>query len=459
MVPCREKSFFLFLFLILIYFFCLVHPSIPYNGDDWRYLSYARHAWPEAAEWNPARILPEVLLPAIGCMSAFLYKMGIDYISSVSIIYGIFLSFLLTVLAYNFYRLFCDMLAGDSLGALLLVSFFMLSSFFMFEKYQNNNIFLFYATYFCTGIYYVASNIINSILTIILFRYSLDDRIIDDKGYSIPFLVLLMYISQFSITFSALISVSSAFFIFIIKCKKGLIRKDYILLVPIVFFVSAALFDISGNRFDALQKNGISLSTVFFSFHEFLLNLRNDFIVFCVLIVFIYFMTLFIKKEQNDVLHIVIICILSMLLIFIFDLILSIKTMNFMKRIEATYGIFFFLLLSVTCCLGYLLKRFSLIKILLPICILFLMVDVLHVNKIYADTYGADKRSIVESWLSDIKKAENKGLSSVVIRVPQIGWPHPGEWFGDVVSQTLYVHRVTKTKMNIILSDGKSTSQ
>lgn len=170
-------------------------------------------------------------------------------------------------------------------------------------------------------------------------------------------------------------------------------------------------------------------------------------------------MTLFIKKEQNDVLHIVIICILSMLLIFIFDLILSIKTMNFMKRIEATYGIFFFLLLSVTCCLGYLLKRFSLIKILLPICILFLMVDVLHVNKIYADTYGADKRSIVESWLSDIKKAENKGLSSVVIRVPQIGWPHPGEWFGDVVSQTLYVHRVTKNKMNIILSDGKSTSQ
>lgn len=268
-----------------------------------------------------------------------------------------------------------------------------------------------------------------------------------------------MYISQFSITFSALISVSSAFFIFIIKCKKGLIRKDYILLVPIVFFVSAALFDISGNRFDALQKNGISLSTVFFSFHEFLLNLRNDFIVFCVLIVFIYFMTLFIKKEQNDVLHIVIICILSMLLMFIFDLILSIKTMNFMKRIEATYGIFFFLLLSVTCCLGYLLKRFSLIKILLPICILFLMVDVLHVNKIYADTYGADKRSIVESWLSDIKTAENKGLSSVVIRVPQIGWPHPGEWFGDVVSQTLYVHRVTKTKMNIILSDGKSTSQ
>ena len=134
MVPCREKSFFLFLFLIFVYFFCLVHPSIPYNGDDWRYLSYARHAWPEAAEWNPARILPEVLLPAIGCMSAFLYKMGIDYISSVSIIYGIFLSFLLTVLAYNFYRLFCDILAGDNLGALLLVSFFMLSSLFSWRE-------------------------------------------------------------------------------------------------------------------------------------------------------------------------------------------------------------------------------------------------------------------------------------------------------------------------------------
>lgn len=212
MAPCKEKSFFLFLFLIFIYFFCLVHPAIPYNGDDWRYLSYARHAWPEAAEWNPARILPEVLLPAIGCMSAFLYKIGIDYISSVSIIYGIFLSTLLTVLAYNLYRLFCDILVGDPLGALLLTLFFMLSSFFMFEKYQNGNIFLFYATYFCTGIYYVASNIINSILTLILFRYFLDSTIINTKGYSIPFLILLMYISQFSMTFSALISVLSAFF-------------------------------------------------------------------------------------------------------------------------------------------------------------------------------------------------------------------------------------------------------
>lgn len=459
MVPCREKTFFLFLFLIFIYFFCFVHPSIPYNGDDWRYLSYARHAWPETAEWNPARILPEVLLPAIGCMSAFLYKMGIDYISSISIIYGIFLSVLLTVLAYNIYRLFCDILAGDQLGALLLVSFFMLSSFFMFEKYKNDNIFLFYATYFCTGIYYVASNIINSILTIILFRYSLDDAIVDIKGYSIPFLILLMYISQFSMTFSALISVSSAFFIFILKCKKGLIRKDYVLLVPIVFFAIATLFDMSGNRFDVLQKNGIPLSTVIFSFHEFLFHLRNDFIGFCLLIVFAYFVVLFIKKEQNNISYIVMICMLSMFLIFIFDIILSMKTMDFMKRIEATYGIFFFLLLSVTCCLCYLLKRFSLVKIFLPMCILFLAVDVLHVNKIYADTYGADKRYIVESWLADIKEAENKGLSSVVISVPQIGWPHPGEWFGDVVSQTLYVHRITKNKMNIVLSDGKSSSQ
>lgn len=459
MAPCKEKTFFLFLFLIFIYFFCLVHPAIPYNGDDWRYLSYARHAWPEAAEWNPARILPEVLLPAIGCMSAFLYKIGIDYISSVSIIYGIFLSTLLTVLAYNLYRLFCDILVGDPLGALLLTLFFMLSSFFMFEKYQNGNIFLFYATYFCTGIYYVSSNIINSILTLILFRYFLDSTIINTKGYSIPFLILLMYISQFSMTFSALISVLSAFFIFIFKCKNGLIRKDYILLVPIVFFVIAALFDMSGNRFDALQKNEISLSTVIFSFHEFLLHVRNDFIGFCLLIIFTYCMTVFIKKEQNDVSHIIIICILSMFSIFIFDTILSMKTMNFMKRIEATYGIFFFLLLAVTCCLCYLLKRFLLVKILLPICILFVMVDVFHVNKIYADTYGADKRYIVENWLADIQKAENKGLSSVVIRVPQIGWPHPGEWFGDVVSQALYVHRVTKNKMNIILSDGKNSSQ
>lgn len=331
--------------------------------------------------------------------------------------------------------------------------------FFMFEKYKNGNIFLFYATYFCTGIYYVASNIINSILSIILFRYSLDDSIVDTKGYSIPFLILLMYISQFSMTFSALISVLSAFFIFMLKCKKGLIRKDCILLVPIVFFAIAALFDISGNRFDVLQKNEIPLSTVILSFHEFLLHLRNDFIGFCLLIVFAYFLILFIKKEQNDVSDIVLICIISMFFIFVFDIILSMKTMDFMKRIEATYGIFFFFLLSVTCCLCYLLKKFSLVKILLPMCILFLMVDVLHVNKIYADTYGADKRYIVENWLADIKEAENKGLSSVVISVPQIGWPHPGEWFGDVVSQTLYVHRVTKNKMKIILSDGKSRSQ
>ena len=58
-----KTAWYLAVFGILYLWFARVKPLVPYDGDDWLYLSYARKAVPLWGDWNPARVLPEVLMP------------------------------------------------------------------------------------------------------------------------------------------------------------------------------------------------------------------------------------------------------------------------------------------------------------------------------------------------------------------------------------------------------------
>ena len=53
-------AFFLSIFFFLFFWFFRLHPLIPFNGDDWTYLAYARLATPIWGDWNPAKVFPEI---------------------------------------------------------------------------------------------------------------------------------------------------------------------------------------------------------------------------------------------------------------------------------------------------------------------------------------------------------------------------------------------------------------
>lgn len=88
--------FFIFTMIIigvsLLCFFIKIHPLYIYDTDDWTYISYSRPAWPTVKQWNPTKILPEILMPLSAELGVrFIYPFTGDYIGSMAVTFGIVL--------------------------------------------------------------------------------------------------------------------------------------------------------------------------------------------------------------------------------------------------------------------------------------------------------------------------------------------------------------------------------
>ena len=67
-----SKIDFLFLFSIFIfsfYFFTSIHPLYIFDTDDWINMAMWRTLYPSTVNYNPSKILPEVLFPLVSLFS------------------------------------------------------------------------------------------------------------------------------------------------------------------------------------------------------------------------------------------------------------------------------------------------------------------------------------------------------------------------------------------------------
>lgn len=69
-------SFYALIFIYFIIFFTKLHPITISDTDDWTYLFINRKAIPLWKNWNPIRILPEVLMPLISEISTYILGGG-----------------------------------------------------------------------------------------------------------------------------------------------------------------------------------------------------------------------------------------------------------------------------------------------------------------------------------------------------------------------------------------------
>lgn len=74
------------LFVFLLIFFIRICPIIPYDKDDWIYIGQMRVPFPLWRNWNPSKVLPEVLMPMCGYIGAYMvYPLTGDYFSSLTL--------------------------------------------------------------------------------------------------------------------------------------------------------------------------------------------------------------------------------------------------------------------------------------------------------------------------------------------------------------------------------------
>lgn len=93
-------------FLFFLLFFYKIHPLVLLDTDDWTYSYMARRAVPQWGAWNPARVLPEVLMPLVTLIS----KSSLDvfmqnHFAAISLGYAITLSAFIATMVCFLYRL------------------------------------------------------------------------------------------------------------------------------------------------------------------------------------------------------------------------------------------------------------------------------------------------------------------------------------------------------------------
>ena len=119
-------------FLSMLLFFEIAHPLVILDADDWTYISQSRIALPVSRFWNPARILPEILMPYASGLGLLLFG-GLGYIRAITVMNGLVLSMFITGYVWAFYRLLTDNLRLAAGRSGLLALLFLLLSYYIYS--------------------------------------------------------------------------------------------------------------------------------------------------------------------------------------------------------------------------------------------------------------------------------------------------------------------------------------
>lgn len=107
------------IFGLFLLFFLIINPIIPYDADDWTYLSRFRIPLPLISEWNPTKVLPETLMPFVGWSAGHIfYPMLNDYVFSLTVAGGIPLALFVSLFGLGAYIFSKDRLKFSAFHAL-----------------------------------------------------------------------------------------------------------------------------------------------------------------------------------------------------------------------------------------------------------------------------------------------------------------------------------------------------
>ncbi|GHU65430.1 hypothetical protein FACS189447_04370 [Spirochaetia bacterium] len=473
-------------FAAIFLFFASIRPVVPFDGDDWRYLSAFRHPLPDVNEWNPSRIFQEVINSLAGYFAAFIiYPFTQDYIYSITITTALFIAAFSTALYFFLYKLFFAFSKSKNIS--ILAGFLIFALFFSAFKGAAGSQYMLYAHNLCTMFAYTLPNLLVSITTCIFMRYTFENTSFSIKNfgwYKTGILIAVIYFSIFSILFSALMLVLFCFFeiLFSIILKKEILNKAAMFSILGLFLVYCFL-EFSGVRAansDLAGTSNVSLFSVQF-LYQFVYSFQNLYKLFIesnIMIFGLSFTVIFIAvlvysvKGEDDpetpaLSRMFIICLLSAVCLIPLLMIICGKTGTvYSTRLESLYSIFFYYFLTVAIGVIYLIKKTKFAAALLPLILIILFVESTNSSAPFLeqDNYSLEfegrkmntviKAELMASWIDEVMQADARGDTDVSISIlkstHEVGWPLPPDWYGEVLSSALFTHRMTSKKMNII---------
>lgn len=467
----------------MLLFFEIAHPLVVLDADDWTYISQSRMALPSTGFWNPARILPEVLMPYASALGVMLFR-PLGYIPSITAMNGLVLSLFITAYVYAFFRLLTDTLDLGPARAAGLALVFLLLHFTIFRTQAAQNQYLFWAKDLTCVYYYVIPALLNCSLVMTLARTGLHRRLWERGELASKSLLLLFaYLAVFSNLFeSAILACWCALELLAALLRKPRRRPDRAFwkeqsfsLALLLLWLLSVWFESRGGRGAASSARpyGEALGESFrqagsFFGGVYLLVLLLCGAVFAALLAALL-LRVFSREERSPLRGLLLPLLLMGLLILLFEILLCGKVdPAYARRSDVMFGPCFVLLALTILTLGLLLRRFEKLALLLPLLflILFSATDTwsrtfLDSNDILAPAELCT--ALDETLVEQVLAAQDRGETSVTLHVPDYcggdNWPH-ASYLGGRMAASLYKHGQTRELMEIrILPDRALNEQ
>lgn len=469
----KHLSFLIMAIVILAFmyvFFTNIYPLIVYDADDWTYIAAPRSFIPLIHAWNPARVLPETLMPICGSIASYIvYPITHNYLGSLTMVSAFTVALFISLYVYFFAKMLSHIFSLKNVHTILISLLFLVFHFIIFLSSLEGNQHMFLAQNVTCYFFYLIPNLLNFI---IVFWFMENKNIKYNLDFSNPLklgvLLLVIYAAIFSNLYCSIVLATYAGSQILIKFFQEIkgkfkiiefIKKYFILFGIIGAFIVSALFELTGGRasfgiqdnfFSSLKSALENLKLSFFTINKKIF-LVFAMITFIFIIVFIYDL---IKKKEGkkyrDLILSVIICII--VLAFYFILLSAKVNASYTSHIQYTYGLWANILLLEFLMLTYLLKRFPKAFVLFPLLLCLFLVEFNNSIKTFSENNSYVVEAIGNDIIEQITSAEKRGEKTIYLHVPNHGntdnWPH-AIYLGERISETLYRHNIIKNRLDI----------
>ena len=470
-------------FLFFLLWFTRIYPIVISTTDDYYDMANHRHIFPAWHGSEPTRVFPEVFMPLVSQGASLLFRLfGGSILDWLTFGWAFWAAGALTALAGALYVLFRKAGASEWLicGGLLV---FLLMHFWIFkQKQQDGNLYMLYSEYACTYFHYVIPNLMNAVLVVWLHvDRDLHQLFQPGKRLKKAFFVFYAYFCIFSNIWASMILAAWLGVQFVVSIVSGIRQKQpfgkwigehYVVLLLIALWLISQFFELNGQRAAAVESyRADSFGGVQGSVRHIFGLLNTRYMIFCILIIAGGLISLCFRKDRKMIGELGIWLASLALCVAYLLLSCSIMTADYLLRPDVFYGAFFFGALIVLRCFFELLRRFPAGKLIVPLLLIFMLVECNSMGRTYKDSVtryrgetAATHVRINQDILDQLKRAEESGEKEVVLHVPN--YANPDNWpysiaAGEAISKAFHKYGVLKEEIVIteIIPDQEKNTE
>lgn len=471
-------AFFLLIFGFLFLWFSQVHPLIPFDGDDWTYLSYVRMATPIWGDWNPAKVFPEVLYPFFSTIAAFaLAPLTGDYIDAQTLMHAVVVSAAITGYLWCFAHLMRRVFSCSHVTAGVFTVLFLALHFLVFRTAQENNVHLLHCVSLNCYYNYLLPMLLNaSAVMLLLASDKIEVFVKTGRPELRGLFFIVVYLAIFSnLPASGILAAYAGSRVLLALIRQGkrlklnpFLEETGLFLGILAIWLVSAVFELSGGRAGAAAGGSIlaQLHQTCFLLKTVVLESNRLFLGFSGIVVAAALVCMLlgggVRSLNGKLASVLGTFLISTAALTVYMIVLCAAVgPGKITGSEYLFAVYFHILLLVLLALGYLVERFPRLMLALPLLTVVLISGINTNGNTFAEinTRGlpAERCDELSRYLIEqYQQADQAGQQEMILRLPQFtpdpengdNWPYTLV-LADRISNTMYNHGLTSRLIDI----------